>query len=158
MCARLVCTLQPGNCIAGAPAELVGVCNWISIVQLDDRGGQCIRCTQENDLRRLTQLSGLLWMQVLKQKRLYENQREQLYSQQYNVDQTSFMMESVQVRRVNPRHCTVQGCCAMGPRQILAASPYLWRFRTTSARARHRVRGWLALSLTVAPANWRRGL
>mmetsp|Transcript_10056 Transcript_10056/g.30110 ORF Transcript_10056/g.30110 Transcript_10056/m.30110 type:complete len:222 (-) Transcript_10056:209-874(-) len=35
-------------------------------------------------------------LNVLKQKRLYENQREQLYSQQYNVDQTAFMMESVQ--------------------------------------------------------------
>ncbi len=35
-------------------------------------------------------------MQVLKQKRLYENQRDQLYNQQFNVEQTSFMMENVQ--------------------------------------------------------------
>jgi Snf7 len=35
-------------------------------------------------------------LQVLKQKRLYENQRDQLYNQQFNVEQTSFMMENVQ--------------------------------------------------------------
>ena len=33
---------------------------------------------------------------MLKQKRLYEGQRDQLYSQQFNVEQTSFMMENVQ--------------------------------------------------------------
>lgn len=33
-------------------------------------------------------------MQVLKQKRLYESQREQLYNQQFNVEQTAFAMES----------------------------------------------------------------
>lgn len=33
--------------------------------------------------------------QVLKQKRLYENQREQLYNQQFNMEQTSFAMESI---------------------------------------------------------------
>lgn len=33
---------------------------------------------------------------MLKQKRLYENQRDQLYNQQFNVEQTSFMMENVQ--------------------------------------------------------------
>lgn len=32
--------------------------------------------------------------QVLKQKRLYESQREQLYNQQFNVEQTAFAMES----------------------------------------------------------------
>lgn len=31
---------------------------------------------------------------VLKQKRLYESQREQLYNQQFNVEQTAFTMES----------------------------------------------------------------
>ncbi|GAB4816699.1 hypothetical protein N2152v2_003745 [Parachlorella kessleri] len=31
---------------------------------------------------------------VLKQKRMYESQREQLYNQQFNVDQTAFTMES----------------------------------------------------------------
>ncbi len=34
--------------------------------------------------------------QVLKQKRLYENQRGQLMNQQFNVDQTSFALQSMQ--------------------------------------------------------------
>jgi hypothetical protein len=34
---------------------------------------------------------------VLKQKRLYESQRDQLYNQQFNVEQTSFAMTSMQV-------------------------------------------------------------
>ena len=34
-------------------------------------------------------------MQVLKQKRLYEGQREQLYNQQFNMDQTAFTLESI---------------------------------------------------------------
>ncbi len=34
--------------------------------------------------------------QVLKQKRLYETQRDQLYNQQFNVEQTAFVMENVQ--------------------------------------------------------------
>jgi hypothetical protein len=38
-------------------------------------------------------------VQVLKQKRLYESQRDQLYNQQFNVEQTSFAMTSMQVRR-----------------------------------------------------------
>lgn len=33
---------------------------------------------------------------VLKQKRLYESQRDQLYNQQYNVEQTTFAMTSMQ--------------------------------------------------------------
>ena len=33
--------------------------------------------------------------QVLKQKRLYENQREQLYNQQFNMEQTSNAIESM---------------------------------------------------------------
>jgi len=33
--------------------------------------------------------------QVLKQKRLYEGQREQLYNQQFNMDQTAFTLESI---------------------------------------------------------------
>ena len=36
-------------------------------------------------------------LQVLKQKRLYESQRDQLYNQQFNVEQTSFAMTSMQV-------------------------------------------------------------
>jgi charged multivesicular body protein 5 len=36
---------------------------------------------------------------VLKQKRLYETQRDQLYNQQFNVEQTTFAMQSMQVRR-----------------------------------------------------------
>ena len=32
--------------------------------------------------------------QVLKQKRLYEGQRDQLYNQQFNLEQTTFVMES----------------------------------------------------------------
>ena len=32
---------------------------------------------------------------MLKQKRLYEGQREQLYNQQFNMDQTAFTMESI---------------------------------------------------------------
>jgi len=35
-------------------------------------------------------------LNVLKQKRLYEAQRDQLYNQQYNVEQTAFVMENVQ--------------------------------------------------------------
>ena len=31
---------------------------------------------------------------MLKQKRLYEGQRDQLYGQQFNMDQTTFVMES----------------------------------------------------------------
>jgi len=34
-------------------------------------------------------------LQILKQKRLYESQREQLYSQQFNLDQVAFTTESV---------------------------------------------------------------
>lgn len=34
-------------------------------------------------------------LQVLKQKRLYEGQREQLYQQQYNIDQTKFTVDSI---------------------------------------------------------------
>ena len=34
-------------------------------------------------------------MQVLKQKKLYENQREQLFNQQFNMEQTSFALESI---------------------------------------------------------------
>jgi len=33
--------------------------------------------------------------QVLKQKRLYENQRGQLMNQQFNVDQTSFALQCI---------------------------------------------------------------
>ena len=36
-----------------------------------------------------------LTTQVLKQKRLYEGQREQLYNQQFNMDQTAFTLESI---------------------------------------------------------------
>lgn len=35
-------------------------------------------------------------LNVLKQKRLYESQRDQIYNQQFNVEQTSFVMENVQ--------------------------------------------------------------
>ena len=35
-------------------------------------------------------------LRCLKQKRLYESQRDQLYSQQYNIDQISFTSESIQ--------------------------------------------------------------
>lgn len=35
-------------------------------------------------------------LNVLKQKRLYESQRDQLYNQQFNVEQTAFVMENVQ--------------------------------------------------------------
>ncbi|KXZ49322.1 hypothetical protein GPECTOR_22g916 [Gonium pectorale] len=34
-------------------------------------------------------------MQVLKQRKLYESQREQLYNQQYNLEQTRFTVDSV---------------------------------------------------------------
>ena len=33
--------------------------------------------------------------QILKQKKLYESQREQLYQQQFNVEQTRFTVQSV---------------------------------------------------------------
>lgn len=35
-------------------------------------------------------------LNVLKQKRLYETQRDQIYNQQFNVEQTAFVMENVQ--------------------------------------------------------------
>lgn len=35
-------------------------------------------------------------LQVLKQKRLYEGQRDQLYNQQYNLEQTNFAVSSMQ--------------------------------------------------------------
>lgn len=38
---------------------------------------------------------------MLKQKRLYEGQRDQLYNQQFNVEQTSFAMTSMQVGHCN---------------------------------------------------------
>lgn len=34
--------------------------------------------------------------QILKQKRMYEQQRETLYNQQYNMEQTRFTVESIQ--------------------------------------------------------------
>lgn len=34
-------------------------------------------------------------LQVLKQKKMLENQRDQLYNQQYNMEQTSFALESM---------------------------------------------------------------
>lgn len=34
-------------------------------------------------------------MQVLKQKRMLEGQRDQLYNQQFNMEQTSFALESM---------------------------------------------------------------
>jgi hypothetical protein len=37
----------------------------------------------------------LLDEQVLKQKRLYEGQREQLYQQQFNVEQTKFTVDNI---------------------------------------------------------------
>ena len=65
--------------------------------------------------------------QVLKQKRLYENQRDQLYNQQFNVEQTSFMMENVQdsvqtvqamkaagERGLRDPSCTLAACAAPG--------------------------------------------
>ena len=41
-------------------------------------------------------ISRVLLLQVLKQKKLYETQRDQLYNQQFNVEQTAFVMENVQ--------------------------------------------------------------
>lgn len=38
-------------------------------------------------------------LQILKQKRMYESQRETLYNQQFNMEQTRFTVESMQVRR-----------------------------------------------------------
>jgi hypothetical protein len=37
-----------------------------------------------------------LQRQVLRQKRMYENQRETLYNQQFNMEQTRFTVESIQ--------------------------------------------------------------
>lgn len=36
-------------------------------------------------------------LQILRQKRMYETQRETLYNQQFNMEQTRFTVESVQV-------------------------------------------------------------
>eukprot|EP00798_Chlamydomonas_sp_ICE-L_P027850 gene27850-4022_t len=35
-------------------------------------------------------------VQVLKQKRMYEGQRDQMYQQQFNVEQTRFTVDSIQ--------------------------------------------------------------
>jgi hypothetical protein len=37
-----------------------------------------------------------LLLQVLRQKRMYEGQRETLYNQQFNMEQTRFTVESIQ--------------------------------------------------------------
>lgn len=58
-------------------------------------------------------------LQVLKQKRLYESQRDQIYNQQFNVEQTSFVMENVQ-----DSVQTVQAMKAAGA-PILQALQYL---------------------------------
>jgi hypothetical protein len=34
-------------------------------------------------------------MQILKQKKMYEGQRDQLYQQQFNVEQTKFTVDSI---------------------------------------------------------------
>ena len=34
-------------------------------------------------------------MQILKQKKMYEGQRDQLYAQQFNVEQTKFTVDSI---------------------------------------------------------------
>jgi hypothetical protein len=36
-------------------------------------------------------------LQILRQKRMYETQRETLYNQQFNMEQTRFTVESIQV-------------------------------------------------------------
>lgn len=36
-------------------------------------------------------------VQILRQKRMYETQRETLYNQQFNMEQTRFTVESIQV-------------------------------------------------------------
>lgn len=46
--------------------------------------------------RRAAPLSAPAALQVLKQKRLYEGQRETLYAQQFNMEQTRFTVESIQ--------------------------------------------------------------
>lgn len=48
---------------------------------------------------------------MLKQKRLYESQREQLYNQQFNIEQTAFTMESAKdsVQTIQ----AMQVCCAL---------------------------------------------
>lgn len=52
-------------------------------------------CRYRSCRRRATGIYTDTLAQVLKQKRLYENQREQLYNQQFNMEQTSFAMESI---------------------------------------------------------------
>lgn len=37
----------------------------------------------------------MLLPQVLKQKKLYEGQREQLYNQQFNLEQTKFTVDNI---------------------------------------------------------------
>lgn len=56
---------------------------------------------------------------VLKQKKLYESQRDQLYNQQYNIEQTSFAIQSMQ----DSVH-TVQ---AMAVRRVVARGVMTWR-------------------------------
>lgn len=60
---------------------------------------------------------------VLKQKRLYEGQRDQLYNQQFNVEQTAFAMTSMQARGPRRRRdaagaggvrCMARTACARG--------------------------------------------
>lgn len=48
-------------------------------------------------------------LQILRQKRMYENQRETLYNQQFNMEQTRFTVESIQVCTCWP--CMQPACC-----------------------------------------------
>ncbi|KFM26129.1 Charged multivesicular body protein 5 [Auxenochlorella protothecoides] len=62
---------------------------------------------------------------VLKQKKLYESQRDQLYNQQYNIEQTSFAIQSMQ----DSVH-TVQ---AMAVRRVVARGVMTWRGAASGA-------------------------
>jgi hypothetical protein len=50
-------------------------------------------------------------VQILRQKRMYETQRETLYNQQFNMEQTRFTVESIQVcgSAASSAYCPVQG-------------------------------------------------
>ena len=66
-------------------------------------------------------------LQVLRQKRLYEGQRDQLYQQQFNVEQTAFAMTSMQARRQGLCFCGGWGCEGWARSGGLLRAKAAWR-------------------------------
>ena len=72
---------------------------------------------------------------MLKQKRLYESQREQLYNQQFNIEQTAFTMESAK-----DSVQTIQAMQVRGGRGSTAGRGGAGRSRWLTQPSSHRAR------------------